>query len=174
MLFGSAQGLQVQGSPVQGSNASSVPCACRCPGDAGRCWADGPCPFAVTPAPAGAPLASLAGCALARKFYRWRGASGRRYVVTIHDPRSDAWLDVDGALVMLVERELDGERRLVGVLRDPSPARRAMVRSAAAAPGPRGARREIHLHLLAETEAARAAAADDLSAAAGLAAAATL
>jgi hypothetical protein len=142
--------------------ASFAPRARRFPDGAGACGLDGSGPFAVSPAPAGAPLASLAGGALARRFYRWRGASGARYVVTVHDARSDAWLEIEGALILLVARELDGDRRLLRVERDPSPARRAALRAEAAISGPRGSRREIHLHLLAETAAARAAVAADL------------
>lgn len=122
-------------------------------------------PFALSPAPVGAPLASLAGGALARRFYGWRGASGARYVATVHAATSESWIDIDDALVLIVEVDLDGRRRLVGVEADPARARRLEIRRMARLREGRGARVEIHLHLLAETEAARAISGADLAAA---------
>ena len=131
----------------------------------GHRGSDGSGPFAVSSAPAGAPLASLAGGALARRFYRWRGASGARYVVTIHAARDDGWLDVEGAVALIVEVDLDGRRRLLSVEADPSPARRREIQDAARASGRGGLRLEAHLHLLADAPRARARVAADLAAA---------
>lgn len=113
--------------------------------------------------PVGAPLASLAGGALARRFYGWRGLSGARYVVTVHGVETEGWTQIDNAVVVVVAVDLDGVRRIVGVEADPSARRRAAIRAAARAGGERGIRFEAHLHLLAETAARRAAVVADLA-----------
>jgi hypothetical protein len=133
------------------------------PAGAGHSGSDGSGPFAVSSAPAGAPLASLAGDALARRFYGWRGASGARYVVTVHGVESEGWTQIDAAVVVIVAVDLDGVRRIVGVEADPSPRRRDAIRAAAQAGAARGVRFEAHLHLLAETAARRAAVVADLA-----------
>jgi hypothetical protein len=100
----------------------------------------------------------LSGGALASRFFGWRGASGARYVCNVHRPEDEVWLDVDGAVTLIVEIAPDGGRRLLDVEACPAPARRRALREEAMAAG----RREIHLHLLASTPAARVAAAVDL------------
>jgi hypothetical protein len=144
-----------------------APPARRLPGGTGCVGRDGPGPFAVPPAPAGAALAALAGGALARSFYRWRGASGARHVVTVHSLADPAWLDIAAAVVLIVAVDLDGGRTLLAVEADPSPARRRALRRAALGRASRGVRCEAHIHLLAETPAARARVVADLTAARG-------
>ena len=151
-------------APACSMIASFALCVPRLSDGAGRSGSDGSGPFAVSPAPAGAPLASLAGGVLARRFYGWRGASGARYVATVHAATSESWMEIDGALALIVDVDLDGRRRLVGVEADPSPARRGELRRAALRREGRGVRVEAHLHLLAETASARARAAADLAA----------
>lgn len=150
--------------PARLSGSIETP-ARRIPGGFGRDGRDGPGPFAVPPAPAGAPLAALAGGALARRFYSWRGASGARHVVTVHAIADPVWLEIDAAVVLIVEVDLDGGRVLLAAETDPSPARRRDLRRAALARAARGLRCEAHIHLLAETPSARARVAADLSAA---------
>jgi hypothetical protein len=113
----------------------------------------------------GAPLAALAGGALASRFYAWRGASGARYVASVQRTDDDSWLEIEGAVALLVEVAPDGARRLLDVEPAPSPARRQALKAQAARVG---ARREIHLHLLADTPSARVAAAIDLLSAGAL------
>ncbi|MBL8588476.1 MAG: hypothetical protein JNK46_08105 [Methylobacteriaceae bacterium] len=126
--------------------------------------AEGPPPRSANPA--GAPLASLAGGALARRFRAWRGASGRRYVVTVYAAGETGWLDLDAALALVVAVAPDGRRRILAAHVDPdAPARRRLAAALVAAEGEAC---EVHLHLLAATPAERAAAAADLGAGAGL------
>jgi hypothetical protein len=113
--------------------------------------------------PDGEPLASLLGDTLSPRFCSWRGASGRRYIVSVYDfHRCPAYCD---AVLIAVSVAPDGRRRPLaladtGVFPEPLIAR--MARSLAAA----GARMEFHLHLLAASSAERKAALDDLAAAA--------
>jgi len=153
---------------MQSASASSLivsfhACGRHVPLGVGRSGCDGSGPFAVSSATVGAPLASLAGGALARKFYGWRGASGARYVVTVH-PGDDAdWLQVEGVVVLIVEVDLDGARTLKAVAADPSAQARAAMARRAAQGAARGARIEAHLHLLAATAPAREHVVGDLA-----------
>lgn len=115
-----------------------------------------------------APLAGLAGTDLSRRFRHWRGASGRRHLFSVFPlgdpaPGEDAPRFAD-AVVMAVGRDAAGAPRILaldetGPLPDLFYAS-ALFRAALA----RGAE-EIHVHLLAEGPAARAAVLRDLAAA---------
>lgn len=111
----------------------------------------------------GEPLAALVGDPLSPRFCAWRGASGRRYIVSIYDPRQcPAYCD---AVLIAVAAATDGRRRPVafadtGAFPEPLLARLARSLSAG------GDRMEFHLHLLAGAPSERRAALDDLAAAA--------
>jgi hypothetical protein len=111
----------------------------------------------------GEPLAALTGDTLSPRFCAWRGASGRRYIVSIYEPQScPAYCD---AVLITVAVGIDGRRRALtfadtGVFPEPLLAR--MARSLPAAAG----RMEFHLHLLASSSSERRAALEDLAAAA--------
>jgi hypothetical protein len=138
------------------------------------CPADAPAPEAdrwPEPAPPtaalltetdGEPLAALAGEALAPRFRSWRGASGRRYIVSVYD--ADACPAYCDAVLIAAAVDADGRRRPLaladtGVFPEPvlARARRSLSQIAE--------RVEFHLHLLAASSAQRRAALDDLSAA---------
>jgi len=108
-------------------------------------------------------LAALADEPLSPRFCAWRGASGRRYIASVYDAGAcPAYCD---ATLIAVAVDPDGRRRIValadtGVFPEPVVAR--LAHSLA----PLFRRLEFHLHLLAETAAARRAALDDLAAAA--------
>jgi hypothetical protein len=86
----------------------------------------------------------------------WRGRSGRRYVVGIHDFAELGVEDLAGAVLIAVRRDTLGIARVVDV---------ACGESARAtwldAMKRRGAR-EVHIHLLAADEAERSEIAQDL------------
>lgn len=89
----------------------------------------------------------------------WRGRSGRRYVVGIHDLEADA-AEIGEAVVLAVRRDREGLAELLDVATTgESPRDRlggfvARMRS-------RGAT-EMHVHRLAESEAERRAVVEDL------------
>ncbi|WP_406855408.1 hypothetical protein ABEG18_23190 [Alsobacter sp. KACC 23698] len=91
---------------------------------------------------------------LARRFHAWRGRSGRRYVVSAYEPGSAP--DYAGMVALAVRRGPDGGLRVTG----------AVAHEAGDAPlaalAPFRDADEVHLHLLAEDECARAVAASDL------------
>ncbi len=107
------------------------------------------------------PLASLRGDTLSPRFSSWRGASGRRYIVSVYDGSAcPAYCD---AVLIAVAVAANGRRRALaladtGVFPEPVIAR---FRSSA----PAGERVEFHLHLLATSSAERRAALEDLAAA---------
>ncbi len=110
----------------------------------------------------GEPLAALAGEALAPRFRSWRGASGRRYIVSVYD--ADACPAYCDAVLIAAAVDPDGRRRPLaladtGVFPEPVLARARRSLSEIAE------RVEFHLHLLAASSAQRRAALDDLSAA---------
>lgn len=92
---------------------------------------------------------------LAARFHAWRGISGRRYLATVHT--AAAAPAYPGAVIVLARAEADGTRVALWAGRSPaSPAalaRLAQMKRAA----------EVHIHLIAESEADRAAAEADLS-----------
>ncbi len=115
----------------------------------------------------GEPLAALAGETLSPRFCTWRGASGRRYIVSVYD--ADACPAYCDAVLIAAAVEPDGRRRALafadtGVFPEPLLARAAQSLSNAAE------RLEFHLHLLTASASERRAALDDLAAAAPYAA----
>ncbi|MGD0639635.1 MAG: hypothetical protein ABSC22_02715 [Roseiarcus sp.] len=141
--------------------------------------ADAPAPHAEgwpEPAPSTAahlaetepePLAALDDEALSPRFRSWRGASGRRYIVSVYDARTcPAYCD---AVLIAAAIDSRGRRRALafadtGVFPEP------ILSRVAASLSDRAERVEFHLHLLAASAAERRAALDDLSAAAPYAA----
>jgi hypothetical protein len=115
----------------------------------------------------GEPLAALTGESLSPRFCSWRGASGRRYIVSVYDARAcPAYCD---AVLIAAAVDADGRRRALaladtGVFPEPVLARTAKFAASVAE------RVEFHLHLLAASPAERRAALDDLAAAAPYAA----
>jgi hypothetical protein len=124
---------------------------------------DGPPVFAMSSA--GAPLAALAGGALARRFRFWQGASGRRYICSIFPlPTSSAAEPLphySGAVAVAVGGPA-GQRRIAFV----APIEDAPERCWATLQG-LGGIAELHVHLLAGTPAQRHEICADLSAAHG-------
>lgn len=119
-------------------------------------------PAAFVAEPDGEPLAALIGDTLSPRFCSWRGASGRRYIVSVYD--GNACPPYCDAVVIAVAVSTEGRRRALavadtGVFPEPLIAR---LRSLA----PAGERTELHLHLLAASSAERRATLDDLAAAA--------
>ena len=108
--------------------------------------------------PAGAPLAALAGGALAHRFHAWRGASGRRHIFSVFSAGDCP--DYDDAVFLAVSAHPLGSRRILGISCDAGAAARLCRDN-------RGDNwsAEIHVHLLAETPASRAAVTADLAAA---------
>ncbi|MGD0763364.1 MAG: hypothetical protein ABR929_09285 [Roseiarcus sp.] len=110
----------------------------------------------------GEPLAVLAGQILEPRFRSWRGASGRRYIVSVYDP--DACPAYCDAVLIAAAVDPDGRRRLLaladtGVFPEPVLARAKRSLGDIAEPV------EFHLHLLAASSAERRVALDDLAAA---------
>jgi hypothetical protein len=92
---------------------------------------------------------------MAGRFRRWSGASGRSYLVSVF-PIDDCPDYVD-AVIVAVDR--DSARRVwVGDSGDAGPALRRVLAAAQ-----RQGADEVHLHLLAQDAAARAAAVRDLA-----------
>lgn len=99
--------------------------------------------------PAHEALRIACGPALSQRFHVWRGASGRRYVVSAYAP--SAVPDYRDVIALAVGRGRDGCLAILGAAvtgEDPM----------ALFPGAE----EIHLHLLAQDPAARAAVLADL------------
>lgn len=87
------------------------------------------------------------------RYRVWRGRSGERYVVTVM-PLGEA-MAVEGAVVLLVSIERNGNRNIVWAGESPDPLPGLMLSPAA--------RLEAHVHLLAASNPARRKAAlDDL------------
>jgi hypothetical protein len=122
--------------------------------------ADGP--PARAESPAGAPLASLAGGALARRFHSWRGASGTRYVCSVFAPEAqDELASYAHAVVICVSGSSAEDLRIVavhevGVLPEQFWDRSFLARSQNIGVV------EFHLHLLAETADERQSVINDL------------
>ena len=108
-------------------------------------------------------LRSTSGVRHTSSMTSWRGLSGRRYVVGIQALDAGEAAELTDAVVIAVRRGGDGIASVVDVAA-PSPAstRRARLRWLALA-RTRGAT-EMHVHLLAESEAERQAVLDDLAA----------
>ncbi|MFC0284712.1 hypothetical protein ACFFJB_14060 [Camelimonas abortus] len=107
-------------------------------------------------------MLALEGEGLAENFRAWRGRSGRRYVVTIHDIDSAAVAcDYEGALLLAVRRDHRGEPALIGGRDSGLPGADDENWRWLRAMRARGAT-EIHVHLLARSQAARQGALCDL------------
>ena len=128
-------------------------------------WFD--CP--PRPAAANAPLASLAGGALASRFHAWRGRSGRRYICSVFavlDMATETeFPNYSDAVIIAAAAEENGRRRMIAIGQSGSNGawfgHSAFARMAISA----GAT-EWHVHLLAASRAARHAVRCDLEAAA--------
>lgn len=109
------------------------------------------------------PLLGLSSSSLSDRFRRWRGRSGRFYVFSVFraDAGLDQWPVESGSVVIAVLREPDGTRRKLWTDETGHDPRRFFrsdrVQALAARPNT-----EIHVHLLADTAAARRAMVDDL------------
>ncbi|MBL8571230.1 MAG: hypothetical protein JNK84_19320 [Phreatobacter sp.] len=102
---------------------------------------------------AGSPSA-LAVSGLVSRFHAWRGASGRRYLATVHGAgEAPAY---EGAVIVLARREPDGTRLAVWAGRAPRTPR-ALARLAQMKRA-----EEVHVHLIAERDEERAAVEADL------------
>jgi hypothetical protein len=84
---------------------------------AAKDWFDGPPPRPS--AATSAPLAALAGGALASRFHAWHGASGRRYVCSVFQaPPTGKLGDAPGfasAVILAIGFAPDGSRRLLAI-----------------------------------------------------------
>ena len=100
--------------------------------------------------PASAPLAALAGGALAHRFHSWRGVSGRRRMVSVFPAR--ACPDFAEAVFLAVTRTADGAAHILAV----GGSLRGLGAAVAVAS-------EIHVHLIAETPGERARVVSDLA-----------
>lgn len=111
------------------------------------------------------PLAGLAGTDLARRFRHWRGASGKRHLFSVFPvgeptPGEDAPRFAD-AVVLAVGRDAAGERRILA-LDDTGPEPDLFYESARFRAAVAAGADEIHVHLLTDTPAGRAALLRDL------------
>ena len=106
------------------------------------------------------PLVGLVGSDLSRRFLHWRGASGRRYLFSIfpvHRARSiDEASRFHDAVVLAVVRDAVGERRIL-VADETGPLPDLFYTSARLRDAVAAGANEIHVHLLAEGAAGRAA-----------------
>ncbi|HXW20544.1 MAG TPA: hypothetical protein VEK35_08585 [Roseiarcus sp.] len=103
-------------------------------------------------------LAALADGSLAAKFHYWRGASGRRYVFSVHDRASCP--AYDHAILLAATKDRYGRRRIAfiadtGALPELALARAIRVGGETAV--------ELQTHLLAASAALRAEIIADLS-----------
>lgn len=93
----------------------------------------------------------------------WRGRSGKRYVVGVHAIEEQPDLsEIGEAVVMAVRRDTAGIAQLVSVASSGESPREHLQRTWLARVRTSGAT-EMHVHRLAENEAARAAIVEDLS-----------
>ncbi|MBN9061707.1 MAG: hypothetical protein BGP06_20850 [Rhizobiales bacterium 65-9] len=93
------------------------------------------------------------------RFCAWRGLSGQRYVTSIY--RFADCPDYENVVALAVRRDGDGRRTILAGLDLGAFPIVALNGETMRAAREQGAN-EIHLHLLADTPAARAAAIDDL------------
>jgi hypothetical protein len=121
--------------------------------------ADGPPAWAgeVT----GAPLACLAGGALARHFHAWHGVSGRRYVFSVFSADGPDLPDFEGALLIAASVDATGRRRIIDIGETGRLPQLALSGAFVARAREAGAR-ELHFHLSAKTAEARQAVIRDL------------
>lgn len=91
----------------------------------------------------------------------WRGRSGRRYVVGIHDLVEPELEDVGDAVVIAVRRDQSGVARAVSVATSGEHPRERLMHGWLAHVARHGAT-EMHVHRLAESEDERRAVVADL------------
>ncbi|WP_348645188.1 hypothetical protein [Methylobacterium sp. BTF04] len=92
----------------------------------------------------------------------WRGRSGRRYVVGIHDLAELELDDMGEAVVIAVRRDAAGIGELISVATAGESPRERLARNWIARARHQGAT-EMHVHRLAEDEAERRAVVADLA-----------
>lgn len=92
----------------------------------------------------------------------WRGRSGKRYVVGVHTLDEPDLSEIGEAVVMAVRRDTAGIAQLVSVASSGESPREHLQRTWLTRVRKSGAT-EMHVHRLAEDEAARAAIVEDLS-----------
>lgn len=111
-------------------------------------------------------LRATGGLRRAGAMTSWRGLSGRRYVVGVHAVDPAVLDEATDAVVIAVERAQDGTARVVDVAAPgAATSRRSRLRWLSLM-RTRGAT-EMHVHLLAEDEAERAAVVRDLAGGSG-------
>ena len=114
-------------------------------------------------------MAGLRGSA-APSLSAWRGRSGRRYVVGVHDLVEAELAEIGEAVVIAVRRDEAGIAQAVAIAAVGRGARERLHRNWLARARQSGAT-EMHVHRLAESEEARRAVVTDLAADADLSAA---
>jgi hypothetical protein len=105
-------------------------------------------------------LAALADGSLAAKFHYWRGASGRRYVFSVHERASCP--AYDDAILLVATKDEYGHRR-IAFIADTGALPELRLAQATRVAGDRAV--ELQTHLLAASVAARAEIIADLRAA---------
>ena len=101
-----------------------------------------------------APLAALAGGALAQQFHAWRGRSGRRHVFSVFPLEPESVPDFEDAVVIAAAVGDDGARRIVLLAETGSLPELVLCGSALARARRKGAG-ELHVYLLARTRSER-------------------
>ncbi len=117
--------------------------------------------------PSAIPLAGLAGTDLSRRFRHWRGASGKRHLFSVFPiglpcPGEEAPRFAD-AVVLAVGPDAAGERRILA-MDETGPLPELFYDSARFRAAVSEGADEIHVHLLTESAAGRAALLRDLDA----------
>ncbi|RYB06671.1 hypothetical protein [Lichenibacterium ramalinae] len=115
-----------------------------------------------------APLAGLAGTALARRFRHWRGGSGKRHLFSVFPlgapcPGEEAPRFAD-AVVLAVGRDAAGEPCILA-MDETGPLPELFYDSARFRAALAAGAHEVHVHLLTDSAAGRAAVLRDLEAA---------
>lgn len=106
-------------------------------------------------------LRSTVGLQGAPKLSSWRGRSGRRYVVGVHDLSEADALDITQAVIIAARRDSDGVARVVDVAAA-GPECRDRLRWAWIAHARAFGATEMHVHRLAEGARERRAVVEDL------------
>lgn len=110
----------------------------------------------------GGPLAALEGGALARRFRRWQGISGRSYVFSVFAAEAEEPLPDYAEAVLLIVGEAAGSPFIAAALETGTLPALALARAQQMARELAGPV-EFHFHLMAETSAARRALIADLT-----------
>ena len=111
------------------------------------------------------PLEALYGSQLGRKFQAWSGKSGRRYVCSVFSAGDAAAMEAarsyDSAVILAIRCDVSGVKTLVGMGETGHFPDLFWYGSAMAALLAQGVE-EFHVHLMAETPAARQSVLQDL------------